>query len=242
MKAMILAAGLGTRLKPITDTRPKALVEINGKTLLEHTILNLKKSGFNEIVVNVHHFSNQVIEYLKEHNNFGCNIQISDESDLLLDTGGGVKKASQYFDNQPVLIHNVDVITNIDIAALVKFHEQQSDAIATLAVKKRSTSRSFLIDCNKNLAGWRNNQTGETKISHGKISELTDIAFSCVYILNPEFITLMYETGVFSITDVFLRLAQNQRIATFDHSQDVWMDLGRIEHLQEAEKALQKMM
>lgn len=231
---MILAAGMGTRLQPLTDNKPKALVEAGGVPLLEIVISRLKQAGFTDLVVNIHHFGEQILEFLSAKQNFGLSIQISDEREMLLDTGGGIKHAAQYFENQPVLVHNVDVLTTLDIQSLVTFHQSQTNAIATMAVKDRDTSRSLLLDNEHNLAGWRNNQTGETKISHGKVDDLSPIAFSCVHILNPECIELLSETGAFSIMDAYLRLAKTHRIATFAHS-DLWMDMGRVEHLKQAE-------
>lgn len=234
MKALILAAGYGTRLKPLTNTKPKALVEAGGVPLLEIIIRRLKLFGFNEMVINIHHFGDQILDFLEQKNNFGVHIDISDERDLLLDTGGGIKKASVFFKNEPVLVHNVDVLTTLDLNAMIQYHAQQTDALATLAVKDRETSRSFLLDAHNDLAGWRNNQTGEMKISHDDGKGFTPIAFSCVSILNPSFINLLDETGVFSIIDPYLRLAKTHRIATYRHS-DLWMDMGRVEHLKEAE-------
>jgi MurNAc alpha-1-phosphate uridylyltransferase len=156
MKAMILAAGLGTRLKPLTDDRPKALVEIGGVTLLELTIAKLIDNGFDEIVVNVHHFSEMLTSFIRSKD-FGVKTHISDESDRLMDTGGGIVKAARFLDgSDPFLVHNVDIITDIDLRLLYDSHKQ-SDALATLAVGKRESSRVFLFDSNMNLSGWQNN-------------------------------------------------------------------------------------
>lgn len=238
MKAMILAAGMGTRLQPLTLTRPKALVEINGVSLLELVIKRLMKYGFTDIVINVHHFSDQIISFLRHKNNFGVNIQLSDETDLLLDTGGGLLKARQLLDDgQPFLVHNVDIITDFNLSDLYNFHLEHCP-IATMAVKDRSTSRSLLINSNKVLSGWRNNLTGETIVSRGKLEELTPTAFSCVHVLSPEIFKLINETGVFSIMKTYLRLAREYPIKTWNHNDSVWMDVGSIENLREAEKLI----
>ena len=236
MKAMILAAGMGTRLQPLTLTMPKALVEIKGIPLLEMVIKRLMKYGFIDIVINVHHFSHQIISFLRAKNNFGANIHISDETDLLLDTGGGLLKARYMLDDgQPFLVHNVDIITDFNLTDLYNSHLEHYP-IATMAVKDRNTSRSLLINANHELAGWRNNLTGETIVSRGNLENLTPTAFSCVHVLSPEIFKLIDETGVFSIMKTYLRLAREHSIKTWNHNDSVWMDVGRIENLKEAEK------
>ena len=232
---MILAAGMGTRLQPLTNNKPKALIEAGGVPLLEIIIHRLKMAGFTELIINIHHFGDQILNFLKAKNNFDLSIEISDEREMLLDTGGAIKHAAHLFGNEPILVHNVDVLTTLDIKALIQFHSTQTNAIATMAVKNRETSRSLLLDNEGYLAGWKNNLTGETKISHGNETELTPIAFSCVHILNPQCIKLLTETGAFSIIDSYLRLAKTEHIATFSHS-DLWMDMGRVEHLKQAEQ------
>lgn len=238
MKAMILAAGMGTRLQPLTLTKPKALVEVKGIPLLEIIIKRLMNYGFTDIIINVHHFSNQIISFLHAKNNFGANIQISDETDLLLDTGGGLVKARRLLDDgQPFLVHNVDIITDFNLSDLYKSHLEHRP-ISTIAVKDRITSRSLLINSQQELAGWKNNLTGETILSRGKLEELTPIAFSCVHVLSPEIFPLITETGVFSIMKTYLRLAQEHSIKTWNHNDSAWMDVGRIENLKEAEKLI----
>lgn len=234
MKAMILAAGKGTRLQPLTNTRPKALIEVDGHPLLGIIINKLKSFGFKDIVINVHHFAEQIYKYLEENKNFGINIKVSDEQDLLLDTGGGLLRASSLLlDGSPILVHNVDIITNLNLFDLYEFH-CRSGAIATMAVKERSTTRSLLINNDGDLCGWKNHVTGEVKHSRGIADELKPIAFSAVHVMNPEIFEHIEETGVFSIMDVYLRLAKTQRIATFNHNQDYWLDLGRIENIEDA--------
>ena len=238
---MILAAGMGTRLQPLTLTKPKALVEVKGVPMLEIVIRRLIKYGFKDIVINVHHFAEQVISFLKERNNFGISITISDESDLLLDTGGGLLKARPLLDEgEPFLLHNVDVLTNFNLTDLYQFHLKHKP-LATLAVKDRPTSRSFLINNKKELSGWKNNETGKTIIAKGIEQELTPIAFSCVHVIDPKIFNYITETGVFSITDTYLRLAKEHQIITWSHNNDVWFDLGRVANLREAEEHMDKL-
>jgi NDP-sugar pyrophosphorylase family protein len=235
MKAMILAAGMGTRLKPLTLTKPKALVEVKGKPMLEIVIRRLIRFGFTDIIINVHHFADQIIDFLKLNRNFGISIAISDETNLLLDTGGGLLKAKDFFDDgKPFLVHNVDILTDLHLTDLYNSHLTLKP-LATLAVKERSTSRSLLIDRNQELSGWKNNQSGKIIIAKGSESALLPIAFSAVYVVNPEIFPLITESGVFSIMDVFLRLAGHYPILTYRHDQDFWIDLGRVENLKEAE-------
>jgi NDP-sugar pyrophosphorylase family protein len=241
MKAMILAAGMGTRLQPLTLTKPKALVEVKGVPMLEIVIRRLIKYGFRDIVINVHHFAEQVIDFLEKNKNFGISIAISDESDLLLDTGGGLLKARHLLDDgEPFLVHNVDVLTNFNLIDLYQFHLQHKP-LATLAVKDRPTSRSFLINDKKELCGWKNNETGKTIISKGVEQQLTPVAFSCVHVISPEIFNYLIERGVFSIIDPYLRLAQTHQIMTWAHNNDVWFDLGRVANLREAEQHMDKL-
>lgn len=238
MKAMIFAAGNGTRLQPLTNNKPKALVEVNGVPMLEMVIKRLIYFGFNDLIINVHHFADQIVDFLKLKNNFGVSITISDETDLLLDTGGGLLKAKDFFnDGKPFLIHNVDVLTDIDLGAFYNYHLSQN-CIANMVVKFRNTSRSLLIDTSGKLCGWRNNTTGAKIISTGNEQELLPVAFSCVHILNPEIFPLITETGVFSIMDTYLRLAQKHKILTWNQGESLWMDLGQEQHIKTAEKYL----
>ena len=177
MKAMIFAAGLGSRLKPLTDTKPKALIEVAGKPMLEHVILKLKASGFNEIVINVHHFADQILDFLQANHNFGVDIHISDETEELLDTGGGLEKAGKYFispcheDKNGILLHNVDILSNCNLQDLIRFHQQTPDVYATMLVSRRITSRYLLFDGNNLLCGWINKTTGEVKPAGLKYEE-----------------------------------------------------------------------
>jgi NDP-sugar pyrophosphorylase family protein len=242
MNAMIFAAGLGTRLRPLTDNKPKALVEFNGQTLLQWNINRLKEAGFDRIVVNVHHFAPLVIKYLEENKGFGAEIIISDESDLLLDTGGGLKKAQSYFkEGQPILIHNVDIISNIDLKALYQFHLKHQ-ALATLAVRNRNSSRLLLFDDDDLLRGWRNNSTGELKLpsADSQSEMLHPLAFSGIQVIDYQLMDLITETGKFSMIDVYLRLSVSHKVMAFRHNEDFWTDVGKIEELNAAETAVGK--
>jgi len=241
MKAMILAAGMGTRLQPLTLTKPKALVEVKGVPMLEIVIKRLIKYGFTDVIINVHHFAEQVVDFLERNHNFGISITISDETGLLLDTGGGLLKAKHFFnDGKPFLVHNVDILTNFDLNELYQFHLKRR-SLATLAVKERPTSRSLLINKKQELCGWKNNETGSIIISKGNGQQLTPTAFSCVHVINPEIFYYITETGVFSITNTYLRLAETHQILTWSHNNDVWFDLGRVSNLKEAEQYMDKL-
>ncbi len=240
MKAFILAAGLGTRLKPITDSKPKALVELNGVPLIEHLLLKLISHGFNSVIINVHHYADQVIEFIKSKKSFGIEIEFSNESGLLLDTGGGLKNVKWFFNNnQPFLIHNVDIFSNIDLNDLNSYHTD-NNSIATLAVQKRNASRYFLFDKEKNLCGWVNEKTGETKITRKASGELYRFAFSGIQIVEPEIFDYMLTHDVFSLVDLYLSIASKHRITYFDHSNSIFVDLGKKENLIEAEKLIGK--
>ena len=240
MKAMIFAAGLGTRLKPLTDTKPKALVEVNGKTMLEHAISKLQDFGVDEIVINVHHFANQIIDFLKQHKNFGIKINISDESKQLLDTGGGLIKAENFFDKRDsFFIYNVDVISDIDLKALYRKHIE-TGSIATLAVQQRESSRYLLFNDELKLLGWKNTNTDKIIISKGALSNnLIPLAFSGIHVISPRIFKLVKISGKFSMTDVYLKLSIFQRINGFRHDDGFWIDLGTPENIEEAEKFLQ---
>jgi NDP-sugar pyrophosphorylase family protein len=305
MKAMILAAGLGTRLRPITDSRPKALVELNGRTLLEITLTRLRSFGITEVIVNVHHFAEMVVDYLKAHENFGMRIEISHEEDLLLDTGGGLKKASWFFlehsrraadkdggavipslpaetgearnpgsgsaqsstgaardssgsSERPFLLHNVDVISNIDFRRMLQFHNEQG-ALATLAGQSRDSSRLLLFDDHLQLVG-RAPRQGESVIpseardpgkpsAHaigdrtisGLASIRSSLAFSGIHMISPRLLPLLTETGVFSIIDAYVRLAaQGEKILAFRADEYYWRDLGRPSDLSQAAADLQQ--
>jgi NDP-sugar pyrophosphorylase family protein len=239
MKAMIFAAGLGTRLRPLTDNLPKALVRVGGKPLLQWNIEKLIAAGISDIVVNVHHFPNQIRAFLVYNHNFGITIHISDETDQILDTGGGLKKAAPLLaGDEPILVHNVDILSNLDLNLLREHHLAQN-ALATLVVRERKTERNLLFDPQMHLTGWINTKTGETKEPvpginlHSKV-----LAFSGIQILDPRFLQLMTGSGKFSLIDTYLQLAPDHRIIGFEDQSSLWMDVGRPEQLAEAEKWL----
>jgi NDP-sugar pyrophosphorylase family protein len=236
MKAMIFAAGLGTRLKEETLYKPKALVEVGGKPLLQHAIEKLKMEGFSEVVVNVHHFSDLIINFLNNHD-FGILVHISDETDKLLDTGGGLKKAAPFFKgNEPVLIYNVDVLSNLDLKNLVQEH-LLSGALATLVVRERKTQRYFKFNKEQRLIGWLNKKTGEKKIVLPENFEnATEMAFSGIHMVNPEFFQLMPVEEKFSITDFYLELAKEHLIKGYFDESQLWLDVGKPEQLESARK------
>lgn len=238
MKAMIFAAGLGTRLKPITDTLPKALVPIAGKTLLEHTILKLKSSGFTDIVINVHHFAGQIIDFLKANNNFGVNISISDESEMLLETGGGIHKAAPLLGSEPFLIHNVDIVSNVDLRNLYNEHVK-TGADATLLVSKRESSRALLFDNDGNLKAWRNNSTGEVKTPFESldINSLQPYAFSGIHIFSPSLFPYMENyPAKFPIIDFYLNTCNKAKIKASVSEYLRLIDVGKLDSLEEAER------
>lgn len=238
MKAMIFAAGLGTRLKPLTDSMPKALVPIAGKPLLEHVILKLKNAGFDEIIVNVHHFPEQIIDFLKEKNNFDIRIEVSDERDFLLDTGGGVKKVAWFFDdNKPFLVHNVDILSNIDLNALYHQHVR-ANAMATLAVSSRNTFRYLLFNDDLQLKGWINEKTAETKPANLRKPELYQkLAFSGIQILSPSVFGLMESADKkFPIMDFYLNHVNDQVISGYVQPDYKMIDVGKLNVLDEAER------
>ena len=238
MKAMIFAAGLGTRLRPLTNDRPKALVEIHGVSLLERVIRRLIDFGFNEIIVNVHHFADKVEALLEEKNHFGIRMAVSDERSLLLDTGGGLKQASWFFDDgQPFLVHNTDVLTDLDLGALYESH-LQSGALATLAIRDRPTSRYLLWDNDLRLCGWTNVSTGEVKMARETTAPLQQFAFSGIQVIDPQIFPLLQPEPVFSIIQSDLALAGTHEIRGFRHDDSLWMDLGKIPQIEEAKRIL----
>jgi NDP-sugar pyrophosphorylase family protein len=240
MRAMILAAGLGTRLKPLTDSIPKALIKIKEHTLLELQIKKLKAEGFDGIIINVHHFANVIKKYLEINNYFNCSIEISDESKKLLDTGGGLKKASNFFsDENPFLVYNVDILSNISLNKLIKFH-LTSKSIATLAVQNRESSRKFLFDKNITLCGWMNEKSDEQIILRDDQTELFPYSFSGIQIIDPKIFKYFPDKDVFSLVDLYLSVAKKEKISGFIHNEDEWMDIGKKENLNQAESFLEK--
>lgn len=241
MKAMLLAAGFGTRLKPFTNDHPKALVQVNNKTLLQRNIEYLQQSGVYDVIVNVHHFAEQVIETIIRNNGWGSNITISDETDAILETGGGLKRAEWYLkDEENFVLMNADVLTDLSLKEMILFHEA-NNPLATLATTNRETSRYFLFNDENILCGWKNVKTGEEKIPHSPFSihkeglEVRAKAFSGIHIINKKIFSLMQQSEVkFSMVDVYLSLCAENKILSFDHSDTKFIDVGKPESLQQA--------
>jgi len=232
MKAMILAAGLGTRLKPFTDTHPKALAEVNNKPILLRNIDYLRSFGIDEIIINVHHFANQIIDFIQE--NKIPNILISDETDVVLETGGGLKKASYLLeDSNPFVLMNVDILTDLDLGKMILSHKE-NNPIATLGVSKRESSRCFLFNEKNELCGWRNKTKNEEKISQKEMN-YTEFAFSGIHIIHPAIFKLMKQEGKFSMVDVYLELAKTEKIIGYDHTGSHLIDVGKPESIIKAE-------
>ncbi len=244
MKAMVLAAGLGTRLRPLTNDRPKALVEVAGRTLLEITLTRLRKFGVRDVIINVHHFAEMIERYLQTHNNFGMHIEVSREDDLLLDTGGGLKRAGWFFQSatgreEPFVLHNVDVISGIDLKRMFKFHDNMT-ALSTLAVQHRETSRYLLFDESLQLCGRESGKDGTRDLVRN-VAHPQPLAFSGIHIISPRLIPMMTEQGSFSIIDSYLRLARGgEKIQGFAADDYYWRDLGRPEHISQAENDIAK--
>jgi Nucleoside-diphosphate-sugar pyrophosphorylase involved in lipopolysaccharide biosynthesis/translation initiation factor 2B, gamma/epsilon subunits (eIF-2Bgamma/eIF-2Bepsilon) len=238
MKSLIFAAGLGTRLKPLTDTMPKALVPINGTPLLEFVLRKLIASGFDEIIINVHHFADQIIDFVKQNNSFGVRIEISDERDALLETGGGIKKASWFFDDcEPFLVHNVDILSNIDLGELYNYHLSHN-GIATVVVSNRDTARYLLFDNTLRLNGWTNIKTGEVKSPFETldVSSCQQLAFSGIHVISPKVFDLMSSwDGKFSVIDFYLDIAAKETIKGFVPENLKMIDVGKIDSLHDAE-------
>jgi len=239
MKALIFAAGLGTRMKHLTGSMPKAMVPVAGKPLLQHTIEKLKLHGFDEIIVNVHHFADQVISFLDENNRFGIRIEISDERDMLLETGGGIKKAAHFFDDgKPFLVHNVDMLSDVDLRKMYETH-LESAADATLLMKRVDADRSLLFDENNCLRGWVNSMTGEVKspVSGFDPSIYGKYSFGGIHILSPSVLSEMDQwSGKFSIIDYYLSVALKKDIRAYVQNDCFLLDVGKPEALEAAEK------
>ena len=247
MKAFILAAGLGTRLSPLTDNKPKALVEIGGVPMLEIVIKRLISQGFDDLIINVHYFSDQIIRWLEDQQYFGVHITISDESDLLLDTGGAILKAGPYFDkDESLLIHNTDVLTDIDLRKFAESHNN-SKALVSLAVQKRESSNYLMFDEDDLLCGWRSVKTGNERMMRKGSGVLHPMGFSGVHIIGPGFLETALKNEcilpgktVFSIISVYLCLAEKYKLMAFDHTSSFWMDIGRHDKLALANRLISK--
>lgn len=233
IQGMIFAAGLGTRFKPWTDKHPKALATVNGKTLLQRNIEYLLQYDIFNVVVNVHHFSQQIIEALENNKGWGSTITISDETDEVLETGGGLKKAAPLFSAETIVIINADILTDLDLGKMIAYHHQQQ-SLATLATTNRQTSRYFLFNHDQALCGWRNTKTGEEKISR-PAPKYFQKAFSGIHIIDKKILPLIHRTGKFSMVDVYLDLARTDTILSFDHSGSKFIDVGKPESVVTAE-------
>ena len=244
MNAFIFAAGLGTRLKPLTDTMPKALVPVGGKPLLAHVIEKLKAAGCKKIVINIHHFGDMIIDYVKSQNNFGVEILFSDERQMLLETGGAIKHAVDLLGDEPFLIHNVDILSNVDLKALIAAHSE-ADSAATLLVSKRNSTRALLFSPEGNLTAWTNKTTGEVKTPYenikiaslaGSVTGLEEFAFSGIHIFSPR---LFKYFGAypekFSIIDFYLNTCKDEKIKAYTQEGLKLLDVGKLDSLERAE-------
>ncbi len=261
---MIFAAGFGTRLKPLTDTCPKALVPVGNKPMLQHTIEHLLKHGVTEIIINIHYLGEQIISFLEQHHNFGIRIEISDERACILETGGGLLKAQSFFDdNQPFLVCNADVFTNINLTSFYQYHLTQN-VIATLAVRKRKSSRVLLFDAEYTLQGWQNVKDETVKFpsvfldstahyfdaqnpifkeeKFAVIKEAIPMAFSGYQILSPEIFNHKTRTGIFSLVEWYIDICAQSSIVAYEHTNDVWVDIGSPEQLQKANEIYPKLL
>lgn len=235
MRAMIFAAGLGTRFKPWTDHHPKALAVVNGKTLLQRNIEYLQSQGITDVVVNVHHFANQIVDAVAINKGWGSNIIISDESDAVLETGGGLLKARLLLEqSSPFITVNADILTDLDIRKLLTYHQEQQ-ALISFAVSERVTSRYLLFDENNRLCGWKNVTTGEEKIVVPS-ANLRPMAYSCVVVFEPKVFELVRHSGKFSLMDMYLDLAAEHKIMGWPHGGDRWIDVGKTDSVAKAEE------
>lgn len=242
MKAMIFAAGLGTRLRPLTNDRPKALVEIGGKTMLERVIHRLAEAGFDDITINIHHFGQKIIDFLNENDNFGLNLHISDERDMVLETGGGILKARPFLDgDEPFLVHNADILTDLDLHTMYQSHVD-SGAMATVLVKNRKTSRYFVFDDEYRLQGWVNKSTGETRPEHFTYKkDMHELAFGGIHVISPSIFEELERyskahQAKFSTTPFYVDECHNHLIKGYvQETPYTWLDVGKPETLKEAE-------
>jgi len=238
MKAIILAAGLGSRLKKLTQDKPKALIEVNGITMLESVIMKLKNQGITEFLINIHYLGQNIIDFLSNNNNFGVNITISDERQKLLDTGGAILKARHFISgNEPVLVHNVDIISDVNFNELLNNHND-SNCVATLCVRKRDSGRGLLFNNRMHLVGWTNIEKHEFRWVNKKHINYDTFAFSGIYMIAPEFADLITQTGKFSIIDTWLEIAKKNTISGYVDTSIVWHDLGTVEKINIAENKI----
>lgn len=232
MKALLFAAGLGTRLKPFTDRHPKALAVVNGKTLLQRNIKYLKAAGIQDIVINIHHFGTQILDYLHQQANFGCHIEISDETDAVLETGGGLLKAKPFLDQDEFVVLNVDILTQMDLSAMIEFHHKHQPLV-TLAISDRDSSRKLMFDHDMRLCGWKNFATGEEIITQTQVYKVS--AFSGIHIMRKDIFDYIEEQGKFSIMQTYMRLMHQQTLLGYDHSGAILVDVGKPESIAQAE-------
>lgn len=243
MKAMIFAAGMGRRLRPLTDNTPKALISINGKPMLEHIILKLKEAGFDHLVINIHHEGQQILDFLEANNNFGVHIDISDERDYLLDTGGAIKKARPFLEGEePFLVHNVDIFSNVDLRQIYE-HHKQNNPLATLLVSKRDTSRYLLFNKKNLLCAWRNRETGEVKSYYPDFDPLqhNEYAFGGIHVISPKIFEWMDEwTGKFPIINFYLSICARTQLLAYPAENLRLLDIGKLDALAQAEDWISK--
>lgn len=238
MRAFIFAAGLGTRLKTYTSDRPKALVKVAGKPMIQHVIEKLKNEGIREIIINIHHFGEQIIQFLEANNNFSCQITISDEREELLDTGGGLKKVLTLLnEGEDLLVINVDIFTDFQLMNLIKFHKENKPLVSLL-VQKRNTSRYLLLNSENQLKGWTNEKTGEVIPSNIKPEHWKKFAFNGIHIVNQKTLEFFPDEKTFPLIPVYLNIAQYKKIIGLEMSNINWLDLGKAEQLKEAENIM----
>ncbi len=241
MKALIFAAGLGTRLKPLTDSMPKALVPVNGIPLLKHVAQKLQAAGVSEIIINIHHKGEQIIDFVRSENNFGMRVEFSDETGNLLETGGGIKFASRFFDDHvPFFVHNVDILSNVNLTDFYRFH-RQSGALASLFVGERKSNRYLLFDDQQHLKAWKNETSGEIKPDGMHIENFKSMAFNGIHVISPQIFQYMEGwEGKFSIIDFYLSIAQQYTIAAYCPSGVEMIDVGKVESLEVANQLAAK--
>jgi N-acetyl-alpha-D-muramate 1-phosphate uridylyltransferase len=238
MKAMIMAAGKGTRMGKITGTTPKVLVDINGKSLLQIAVEKCSRFGFDDIIVNVHYLADKVEEEIKRLNRSGFRITVSDERDLLLENGGGLYKARGFFDKKPFLVYNADIVTDLDLSALYSFHKK-NNGLATLAVRNRKGNRFLLVNSEGVLKGWCNKATGEKILAGAVNEELSEVGFSSMQIIDPEIFDYMHD-GIYTVVSLYLELASEHKIITYRCDDGYWFNVGTPEELKKVRKFIEK--
>lgn len=238
MKAMILAAGYGTRLRPLTDQKPKALIEINGLPLLQLVIQKLMYVGVSEIIINTHHLAEQMVSFIQQNNYFGIHIEFSHEPEIL-GTGGGLKKASYFFnDDQPFFLHNVDILSTINLAEMYQYH-LAADSLATLALQNRETTRYFIVDDQNYICGHKNFDNTKTRLKRQPLGDSHLMAFCGIHVISPKIFEFLEESGSFSIVDVYLRLIEKGLpIIGYSANQYYWQDIGKLEGLENFQQKL----